>query len=202
MAELLEQEETEEEGKNGGSDSENGNSNYDGNDSGGEDDDNSNCDEQTVDCTELNDKSKCEEEEEEKCEQKYSSSEVNGEQMLDQDDSKDFVKGEEDEVKMEPESESDEDFDEQNSNSPKSNSFIKSTEKLSYSSTEGEFIRTKESTKPKYVYKGENPPCEICGKKFSRPSDLIKHMVTHTGSKEFKCDICKENFPLLNSLTR
>ena len=201
MAELLEQGQTEE-GRNGGSDSENGNSNYDGNDSGGEEDGNSNCDDQTVDDTELNDKSKCEEEEEEKCEQKYSSSDVNSEQMLDQDDSKDLVKSEEDEVKMEPESESDEDFDEQNSNSPKSNYFTKLTEKLSYSSTEGEFNRTKESTKPKYVYKGENPPCEICGKKFSRPSDLIKHMVTHTGAKEFKCDICKESFPLLNSLTR
>ena len=197
MAELLEQEQTEE-GRNGGSDSENGNSNYDGNDSGGEEDGNSNCDDQTVDDTELNDKSKCEEEEEEKCEQKFSSSDVNSEQILDQD----LVKGEEDEVKMEPESESDEDFDEQNSNSPKSNSFTKLTEKLSYNSTEGEFKRTKESKKPKYVYKGENPPCEICGKKFSRPSDLIKHMVTHTGAKEFKCDICKENFPLLNSLTR
>ena len=200
MAELLEQEQTEE-GRNGGSDSENGNSNYDGNDSGGEADDNSNCDDQTVDDTELNGKSTCEEEEE-KCEQKYSSSDVNSEQMLDQDDSKDLVKGEEDEVKMEPESESDEDFDEQNSNLPKSSSFIKLTEKLSYSSTKGECKRTKESTKPKYVYKGENPPCEICGKKFSRPSDLIKHMVTHTGAKEFKCDICKESFPLLNSLTR
>ena len=187
MAELLEQEQTEE-----GRNSEN--------DSGGEDDDNSNCDDQTVDDTELNDKSKCEEEEEEKCEQKYSSSHVNSEQMLDQDDSKDLLKGEEDEVKMEPESESDEDFDEQNSNSPKS--FTKLTEKISYSSTKGDFKRKKENKKPKYVYKGENPPCEICGKKFSRPSDLIKHMVTHTGSKEFKCDICKENFPLLNSLTR
>ena len=48
--------------------------------------------------------------------------------------------------------------------------------------------------------KGGN--CEICGKFFRAPSDMVKHMVTHTGTRDYKCDICHDAFPLLNILTR
>ena len=44
--------------------------------------------------------------------------------------------------------------------------------------------------------------CDECGKMFDHASDLEKHMVTHTGARDYKCDICTESFPLLNILTR
>ena len=114
---------------------------------------------------------------------------------------KDVVKFEEDEVKMEPETESDDEEEFETENSQNSTSQLK--KRLSDEDSGSEKVKKGEKT-PKYVYKykGENPPCEICGKLFSRPSDLIKHMVTHTGAREYKCDICQDNFPLLNSLTR
>ena len=114
-----------------------------------------------------------------------------------------FVKYEEDEVKMEPESESDEeDFETQNLHLRNSTSSLQLIDRLPDENNDHEKVPEEPCKKPKYVYKGENPPCEICGKMFSRPSDLIKHMVTHTGAREYKCDICQETFPLLNSLTR
>ena len=116
---------------------------------------------------------------------------------------KDVVKFEEDEVKMEPESESDDEEEFETKNSLSENSASQLKKRLSDEESGSEKGKKGEK-KPKYIYKykGENPPCEICGKLFSRPSDLIKHMVTHTGAREYKCDICQDNFPLLNSLTR
>ena len=32
--------------------------------------------------------------------------------------------------------------------------------------------------------------CDECGKMFDHASDLEKHMVTHTGARDYKCDIC------------
>ena len=117
---------------------------------------------------------------------------------------KDVVKYEEDEVKMEPESESEdgEEFEAKNSHSDTSTSASQLKKSLSDEECGSEKEKGELGKKPKYIYKGENPPCEICGKMFSRPSDLIKHMVSHTGAREFKCDICQDCFPLLNSLTR
>ena len=110
------------------------------------------------------------------------------------------MKYEEDEVKMEPESESDDEEEFEAKNLHSETSALKKS--LSDEDSGSEKEKGEHGKKPKYIYKGENPPCEICGKMFSRPSDLIKHMVTHTGAREFKCDICQDCFPLLNSLTR
>ena len=52
-------------------------------------------------------------------------------------------------------------------------------------------------------YRRKTVKCEICGKCFKSPSDVEKHMVTHTGARDYKCEICTESFPpLLNILTR
>ena len=84
------------------------------------------------------------------------------------------VKYEEDEVKMEPESDEEEDT-------------LLST-------------LVKNETRKQKRGKGKN--CEVCGKFFRAPSDMVKHMVTHTGARDYKCDICHDAFPLLNILTR
>ena len=82
------------------------------------------------------------------------------------------VKYEEDEVKMEPESDEEEDT----------------------------LSLVKNETQKQKRGKGKN--CEVCGKFFRAPSDMVKHMVTHTGARDYKCDICHDAFPLLNILTR
>ena len=129
---------------------------------------------------------------------------------------KEEVKLEEDEVKMEAESESEEEeFDgskmelDCESDEELTNSF----DSLIASNQEG-YDEQEDIEKPNKRRKksgpGENPyrgkasgaPCEICGKLFAHPSDLVKHMVTHTGARDYKCDICSESFPLLNILTR
>ena len=84
------------------------------------------------------------------------------------------VKYEEDEVKMEPESDEEDD-------TPLT-------------------IRVKNETEKQKRGKGKN--CKVCGKFFRAPSDMVKHMVTHTGARDYKCDICHDAFPLLNILTR
>ena len=84
------------------------------------------------------------------------------------------VKYEQDEVKMEPESDEEDD-------TPLT-------------------IRVKNETEKQKRGKGKN--CEVCGKFFRAPSDMVKHMVTHTGARDYKCDICHDAFPLLNILTR
>ena len=86
------------------------------------------------------------------------------------------VKYEEDEVKMEPES------DEEDDDTPLT-------------------IRVKNETE-KQKQRGKGKNCEVCGKFFRAPSDMVKHMVTHTGARDYKCDICHDTFPLLNILTR
>lgn len=36
--------------------------------------------------------------------------------------------------------------------------------------------------------------CEICKKKFQQAHDLKRHMLHHTGLKQFKCDLCEKRF--------
>lgn len=51
--------------------------------------------------------------------------------------------------------------------------------------------------KPKPVQKEKprNMVCELCGKKFTSPSGLLRHSYTHTTEKPFKCHICSKQYP-------
>ena len=46
--------------------------------------------------------------------------------------------------------------------------------------------------------------CEICGKRFTRPSSLQTHSYSHTGEKPFKCDVdgCGRHFSVVSNLRR
>lgn len=42
--------------------------------------------------------------------------------------------------------------------------------------------------------------CHVCSKPFLRPSDIEKHMRTHTGEKPYDCKICPKSFAQLGAL--
>lgn len=44
------------------------------------------------------------------------------------------------------------------------------------------------------VHSREYHPCPTCGKVFSAPSLLERHMVTHVGGKPFSCEICDKAY--------
>ncbi|XP_048471249.1 zinc finger and BTB domain-containing protein 40 isoform X3 [Rhincodon typus] len=50
------------------------------------------------------------------------------------------------------------------------------------------------------VHPPEYNPCDICGKNFSAPSLLERHMVTHIGGKPYNCDICDKAYQQLSGL--
>ena len=124
------------------------------------------------------------------------------------------VKLEEEEVKMEVESESEgEEFDESKGVSESegdeeiSNSLDSLVDAKSAPLQEG-FDEQEDMEKPnkrrRDPSKGKRSgaPCEICGRVFRSPSDMVKHMVTHTGARDYKCDICSESFPISSILNR
>ena len=37
-------------------------------------------------------------------------------------------------------------------------------------------------------------PCDICGKKFTRPQHVTRHKILHTGEKPFACPNCNRTF--------
>ena len=39
-----------------------------------------------------------------------------------------------------------------------------------------------------------NHPCDICGKKFTRPQHVARHKMLHTGERPFKCPKCPRQF--------
>lgn len=50
------------------------------------------------------------------------------------------------------------------------------------------------------VHAKEYHPCPTCGKIFSAPSMLERHMVTHVGGKPFSCGICNKAYQQLSGL--
>ncbi|KAI9234415.1 MAG: hypothetical protein BYD32DRAFT_348022, partial [Podila humilis] len=48
----------------------------------------------------------------------------------------------------------------------------------------------------------KNHECKICGKRFSRPSQLQTHSFTHSGEKPHQCHMCYKHFNVASNLKR
>jgi uncharacterized Zn-finger protein len=46
----------------------------------------------------------------------------------------------------------------------------------------------------------DNKSCVVCGKSFSKPSQLVRHMRIHSGEKPFPCTMCDKRFNQKNAL--
>ncbi|KAF8979745.1 hypothetical protein BGZ52_004620 [Haplosporangium bisporale] len=52
------------------------------------------------------------------------------------------------------------------------------------------------------VRESKNHECKICGKRFSRPSQLQTHSFTHSGEKPHQCHMCYKHFNVASNLKR
>ena len=55
-----------------------------------------------------------------------------------------------------------------------------------------------ETPKKKEVHLNQ---CDQCDFSFKKPSDLIRHIRTHTGERPYHCDICQKKFTVKSTLT-
>lgn len=46
----------------------------------------------------------------------------------------------------------------------------------------------------KYSHNNIKPQCHVCEKTFANPNNLKRHMMIHSGVKEFECDLCLKRF--------
>ena len=53
-----------------------------------------------------------------------------------------------------------------------------------------------------HSYRGRPPLCEQCGKTFSNQTAFKKHILTHTGEKQYHCEQCGRPFSCQSSLKR
>ena len=44
--------------------------------------------------------------------------------------------------------------------------------------------------------------CDVCKKGLKYKSHLTRHMLVHTGKKDFQCDTCSKSFARKSDLTR
>lgn len=46
----------------------------------------------------------------------------------------------------------------------------------------------------KYMHNNIKPQCNVCSKTFANPNNLKRHMMIHSGVREFECDLCLKRF--------
>ena len=64
------------------------------------------------------------------------------------------------------------------------------------------FLRQSSDTKEETTFKKKGAKrkrtqqheCDVCEKVFRSPSDLARHMRTHTNEKPYECDVCEKRF--------
>ena len=59
---------------------------------------------------------------------------------------------------------------------------------------EGEEEEEKEITVRKGTKRKRGHECDVCEKVFRYPSDVTRHMRTHTNEKPYECDVCDKAF--------
>uniref|UniRef100_UPI00358F32D3 uncharacterized protein n=1 Tax=Myxine glutinosa TaxID=7769 RepID=UPI00358F32D3 len=64
----------------------------------------------------------------------------------------------------------------------------------------GVSIEGNEGREPR-IYAGSFA-CELCGRRFTQSSNLIRHRRTHTGERPYRCDRCGKRFSQSSNLTR